>query len=75
MSEELLAEISLLKEKLAKAEKERDAAIADLREYCYPVCDYCKYNDDEHLNNGYCKACSVQGKTTRFGWEWRGIQE
>ena len=42
MSEELLAEISLLKDKLAKAEKERDAAIADLREYCYPVCDYCK---------------------------------
>lgn len=49
-----------------------DAAIADLKSSL--DCDVCKYNTDEFLNNGYCRKCSV-GKTTRKGWEWRGIQD
>lgn len=55
-----------------KAIKERDAAIADLKEYC--DCDVCKNNNDECLNNGLCKKCSV-GKSTRHYWEWRGVKE
>ena len=72
MTNELLAEISLLKEKNTRLEKERDAAVADLKEYC--DCDVCKNNNDECLNNGLCKECSV-GKSTRLYWEWRGLQE
>lgn len=52
--------------------KERDTAIADLK--IFLDCDVCKNNNDECLNNGLCKECSV-GKSTRKHWEWRGIQE
>lgn len=52
--------------------KERDAAVADLKEYC--DCDVCKNNNDECLNSGLCKECSV-GKSTRHHWEWRGVQK
>ena len=64
MTEELLAEISVLKEKLAKAEKERDAAIEDLEfiRACYHCNHYWKYRND-------CSLLEV------CNWEWRGIQD
>lgn len=52
--------------------RERDAAIKDLKQFL--DCDVCKNNNDECLNNGLCKECSV-GKSTRKHWEWRGVQE
>lgn len=58
--------------KCHQLEKERDAAIRDMREYL--DCGVCKYNTDEYLENGWCRECSV-GKSTREHWEWRGVDE
>ena len=57
-------------ENIDRITAERDKAIEDLKECSY--CDYCKNYNDECLNNGLCKECSV-GKTSRVYWEWRGI--
>ena len=65
-NEELIAAISVLKEKLAKAEKERDEAVNSLRS-TFGNCQYCKHND---FLTHRCKSTPNPGKC----WEWRGIE-
>ena len=51
--------------------KERDAAVADLREAITTVCDdeckFCKYG-----NSTECAVCST---VVEDKWEWRGVRE
>lgn len=54
-----------------KVEAERDAAVKDLK--IQRDCYYCKYNDVEHLDNGWCRKCAVESRN-RPCWEWRGVQ-
>ena len=66
MTNELLAEISLLKEKIARLEKERDAAVEDLKLSTLrgiSVCRLCK-------NIKLCDDVNFSCK-----WEWRGVQD
>lgn len=62
MTEELLAEISILKEKLKTVEAERNAAIKDLRSIS--SCPTCKAFH-ENLNE-QCMNCSISDSK----WEW-----
>lgn len=58
-----------LREELERVTKEREAAIADLRERSiesYAECMYCKHIGEK----GVCFDC-----TNGINWEWRGIQE
>lgn len=66
MTNELLAEISLLKEKLAIAEKERDAAIEEIPRSC----DNCKYDNCVVGIGSSCVGCD----SNYSHWKWRGIQ-
>lgn len=52
--------------------KERDAAIADLKEYA--SCDYCKHSNaecEEYWNIG---ECGLHGLCSGEKFEWRGVQ-
>lgn len=74
MTNELLAEISLLKEKVARLEKERDAAVEDMTlisDEHLPICYICK-NGKDYPMNGKCRECYL-GSENNF--EWRGVQD
>lgn len=58
-----------LQEQLDKVTKERDAMLADLKEYA--KCDCCKYING-YVDDEPCNSC-VGGYSRNF--EWRGIQE
>lgn len=56
------ARMKVLQDKLEQAEKERDAAIADITEFAKfnrrrTICDFCKHDSEEgcrnHCNNNY----------------------
>lgn len=71
-----------LEEELAQVEKERDAAIADLKDAEAANCDcwHCRHFKD--LDDG-CEAdcdacardCKCKGCIDKALWEWRGVQE
>lgn len=71
MTIELIAEISLLKEKIARLEKERDEAVRNLRGALHGSCIYCRHNV-----KGRCKASPTLDEM-QYGacWEWRGVQD
>lgn len=59
-----------LMNKLEKAERERDAAINDLRDCAvedYAECIYCSHRNKDVM---LCQDC-ISGSN----WEWRGVQE
>lgn len=58
-----------LQEQLAKVTKERDAMLADLKEYA--SCECCKYING-YVDDEPCNSC-VGGYSRNF--EWRGVQE
>ena len=61
--------ISELLERAEKAERERDAAVRDLRERAiesYSECNYCLYR----TARSFCSDCSDGSN-----WKWRGVQE
>ena len=66
MTEELLAEISLLKEKLKTAESELYAVIQDSK-YNHS-CHNCKFHE------GILKEPCLHCFNYDSKWEWRGIQ-
>ena len=62
-----LAYIQQLESRLAQAERERDAAVIDLR--LYAGCKVCKHGDFEFTHE--CMDCSYDNNN----WEWRGVCE
>lgn len=67
---DLLARAKAAEARAEKAERERDAAVKDLRQMCVGVntCAFCKYG----------RNCGKQGpgmKTVEPCWEWRGQKE
>lgn len=58
------AEIAQLSEKCQRLQRERDAAVADLKKAM--PCRACKHLVDLE----YCKTCYLENH-----WEWRGIDE
>lgn len=64
-NEELLQAASQLKSRLAQVERERDAAIADLK--LYAGCKVCKHGDFK-----FPKECMDCGDETNY-WQWRGV--
>lgn len=63
-----VANIQLLEDRLAQAERERDAAVKDAR--LGTMCDTCRYNANPPLSDP-CMSC---GELYPF-WEWRGVCE
>lgn len=66
---ESLPVVQQLRAELEKANKERDAAVNDLRECAiedYAECIYCSRRDKDTL----CQNC-----TNGSNWEWHGVQE
>lgn len=55
--------------------KERDAAVADLKELSY--CSNCELCTEQDGGDCWC-SCEqdwFQWNDSCFGWEWRGVQE
>lgn len=65
MNRNSLAYINQLEQRLAQAERERDAAVEDL----YPSCELCKY-DNRKADEVPCVGCGHG-----LNWEWRGVCE
>lgn len=65
MTLEWLAELALLKEQNAQLVKERDAAIADAKEF--GGCRSCVHHDEF----GDCIGALLSNDC----WEWRGVQD
>lgn len=63
--EEILQAASQVKSRLAQAERERDAAIADLK--LYAGCKVCKHGDFKFTSE--CMDCSYDNNN----WQWRGV--
>ena len=59
--------VAVLESRLAQAERERDAAVIDLR--LYAGCKVCKHGDFEFTHE--CMDCSYDNNN----WEWRGVCE
>lgn len=53
--------------------RERDAAIADLKEYA--SCDYCKRSNAECKEYWNIGECGLHGLCGGEKFEWRGVQE
>lgn len=53
--------------------RERDAAIADLKEYA--SCDYCKHSNAECKEYWNIGECGLHGLCGGEKFEWRGVQE
>ena len=75
---ELLQAVSQLKDRLAQAERERDAAVCDLSD----ACKYCKHiSCDDEDETSPCKDCMQRKGGVPFGpmirthFEWRGLCE
>ena len=69
-----LAYIKELEQRLAQVERERDAAVRDVRSLCATnyfsgdYCEYCKYREPD----GQCfHDCTPY--SSEWGWEWRGV--
>lgn len=62
---ELLQAVSQVKNRLAQVERERDAAIADLK--LYAGCKVCKHGDFK-----FPKECMDCGDETNY-WQWRAV--
>ena len=66
--------IKQLKDELAYAKKERDAAIADITEFAKfhrrrTICDFCKYDGEEE-----CRShCDDNNRFINNCFEWRGL--
>lgn len=65
-------EIEQLESRLAQAERERDAAVNDLREKGF-CCD-CEYSDVP-AEEEPCLLCRERSHTQPKNWEWRGVPE
>lgn len=81
--EESLAAACQLKDRLAQAERERDAAVNDLRDN-YEPCNVCKKKNicEQYCpKNGYdCVSCLDTERCIFYNctkdndlWEWRGV--
>lgn len=65
---EIQQRLNEIADALEQLVRERDAAVADLKELA--DCDYCKYgkgDDCEDTLHDYC--------TVGEDWEWRGVQD
>lgn len=68
------AKIEKLESRLAQVERERDAAVHDVRSLCATnyfsgdYCEYCKYREPD----GQCFHDCIP-YSNEWGWEWRGI--
>lgn len=60
---------------IQQLERERDAAVADVKSLCATIsfsgtyCEYCKYNEEDGQCHHPCKPYSSE-----WGWEWRGVK-
>lgn len=74
LRKDALAYIQQLEASLAQVEKERDAAVHDVRSLCATnyfsgdYCEYCKYREPD----GQCFHDCIP-YSNEWGWEWRGI--
>lgn len=65
-----LTYITHLEQRLAQAERERDAAVKDIPR----ACGYCKnYLGGEHIPHCNAECMNISGINT--GWQWRGVVE
>ncbi len=61
---------------IRQLERERDAAIADVKSLCSTnyfsgnFCEYCKHNEPDGQCHHHCIPYSSE-----WGWEWRGVKE
>lgn len=61
---------------IQQLERERDAAVADVKSLCATIsfsdnyCEYCKHNEEDGQCRHPCKPYSSE-----WGWEWRGVKE
>ena len=62
---EVLEAVDQLKSRLAQVERERDAAVADLK--LYAGCKVCKHGDFKFTSE--CMDCSYDNNN----WQWRGV--
>ena len=64
-------DVFLLVAEVKRLTKERDTAVADLREAIATVCDdECKFC--KHGNSTECAICNTDAENR---WEWRGVKE
>lgn len=74
--EDMARENTELLQKIEQLEKERNAAVADLKEACAGCsndtlcCNYCKYQEDDLQCHHDCKMY-----TKEWDWQWRGVKE
>lgn len=67
--------IKNLKDELAYAKRERDAAIADITEFAKfykrrTICDFCKHDSEEE-----CCSCHNSNSFINDCFEWRGYEK
>lgn len=75
MTIELLAEISVLKEKVARLERERDTAVADISTLIIgnqPFTDPCKICK-HRFGEDPCQCLECDEITPYGNFEWRGV--
>ena len=68
---DLLARAEAAEARAEKAERERDAAIKQIREFAVSVdrpCACCKHDTGDYVALGVCGGCSVENDK----WEWDG---
>ena len=76
-----LAYINKLEQRLAQLERERDAAVEDLREADMVDCEHCKHykvfgSEECQLECDECTAdCPCKHCIDNSCWTWRGVQE
>lgn len=75
MRKDLLALINQLQEDKKQLERERDAAVEQLRKGGR-ACSTCKFSEDIPENDKICEECRLTGtKLLYSNWEWVGPQE
>ena len=66
--------IESLSTQLEQVTRERDAAIADIKELCmkhsYSMCHYCKYYSDDECEHTDCLTYNSMD-----AWQWRGCKD
>lgn len=63
--------VKVQREKIERLERERDAAVEDVKELCtnpYSACHYCKSSNKEYVSND-CMDCA-----NACNWQWRGAK-
>ena len=74
--ERAMENAKILSDAVTKLERERDAAVKDVKSLCATThfyddyCEYCKYKEEDGQCNHECVPYS-----NKWGFEWRGLPE